>query len=109
MVIFGLILLIAGALGIVAGIFGTEAESTSSQGRTDVHTTFLGIEMSASTLFIVAVASTLLVIAGLWFLKVGARQGWRRRKEQKKYSELNEKLERAEAERRQEESSDNER
>ncbi|GAA4815671.1 hypothetical protein ACFQ0K_07340 [Nocardioides caeni] len=106
MVILGLVLLVIGALGILAGIFGTEAESTSSQGTTDVHTTFIGLEMGASTLFVVAVVSTLLVVAGLWFMKAGAKQGWKRRKEQKKYSELNEKLERAEAERLRDESGD---
>lgn len=103
MVIFGLVLLVVGALGILAGVFGAEAESTSAQGKTDVHTTFLGLEMSASTLFVVASVATLCVVAGLWFMKVGAKQGWKRRKEQKKYGELNERLERAEAERRRDE------
>ena len=57
MVIFGLVLLIVGVLGIAAGIFGSEAESTSSKGQTDVHTTFIGIEMSANTLFILGIVA----------------------------------------------------
>ncbi|WP_183092876.1 hypothetical protein [Nocardioides stalactiti] len=96
MVIFGLILLAIGALGILLGIFKAGEEATTSDGKTDVHTTFLGIEMSASTLFIVAVVATSLVFVGLWFLKYGAKQGWKARKEQKRLEELSEKLDKAE-------------
>lgn len=100
MVIFGLLLVILGALGLLSGVFGSEAESTSSKGQTDVHTTLIGIEMSATTLFIVGALSTLLVVAGLWIMKTGAKQGWKRRKEQKRLSELSNKLDEVELERR---------
>lgn len=100
MVILGLVLLIVGVLGILAGVFGAEAESTSSKGQTDVHTTFLGIEMSANSLFILGIVSTLLVVGGLWLMKAGAKQGWKRRKEQKRLTELSDKLDEVELERR---------
>lgn len=95
MLVFGLVLLVVGVIAILAGIFGSDTESLTSGGNTDVHATFLGFDMSASTLFIVALVSAALVVSGLWFMKVGARQGWKRRKEQRRMSEL----ERAEAER----------
>jgi hypothetical protein len=102
MLIFGLVLLVIGVLGLLAGIFGTDTESRTSGGTTDVHATFIGIEMSATTLFLVGVASATLVLLGLWLMKVGAKQGWTRRKEQKRLTELSAKLEAAEAERRRE-------
>lgn len=100
MVIFGLVLLAVGVLAILAGIFNAGTEATSSDGNTDVHATFLGMEVSANTLFIIAVVATSLVFLGLWFAKFGAKQSWKQRKEQKRLNELSEKLERAEADRR---------
>ncbi|WP_370289043.1 hypothetical protein [Nocardioides sp.] len=98
MVILGLVLLVVGALGIVSGIFGSDA--VSAKNNNPEHVTYLGIDMNASTLFVIAVISTLLVVLGLWLMKSGAKRGWKRRKEQKRLSELSEKLDRAEAERR---------
>ena len=95
MLVFGVVLLIVGVIMILAGVFGAETESITSRGKTDVHATFLGIDMSASTLFIVALVAATLVFVGLWFMKVGARQGWKRRKEQRRIADLD----RAEAER----------
>ncbi|KRA29805.1 MULTISPECIES: hypothetical protein [unclassified Nocardioides] len=100
MVIFGLLLLILGVLGLLSGIFGSEAESTSSKGQTDVHTTLIGIELSATALFIVGAVSALLVLAGLWAMKFGAKQGWKRRKDQKRLSDLSDKLDEVELDRR---------
>lgn len=99
MVVFGLVVLLIGALLILTGIFGADTESRTSGGVTDVHTTFLGMEMSASTLFLVGVVSAVLVLGGLWLLKIGTQQSWKRRKEQKRLTELSEKLDRVEAER----------
>lgn len=99
MVVFGLVLLVVGALLILSGIFGAGTESRTSGGVTDVHTTFLGFEMTATALFLIGVAATALVLAGLWFAKIGLKQGWARRKEQKRLSELSDKLDRVEAER----------
>lgn len=95
MIVLGLLLLVIGVALILAGVFSAETESLTSGGKTDVHTTFLGIDMSASTLFIVALVAATAVFLGLWLMKAGARQGWRRRKDQKRINEL----ERAEAER----------
>lgn len=99
MVVLGLVLLVLGALLVLGGILGTGTESRTSEGNTEVYTTFVGIEMTATTLFIVGLVAAVLVVAGLWTTKVGARQGWKRRREQKRLNELSEKLDRAEAER----------
>ncbi|WP_141014750.1 hypothetical protein [Nocardioides sambongensis] len=99
MVILGLVLLVVGALLVLGGVLGTGTESRTSDGGTDVYTTFIGIEMSATTLFIIGVVAAVLVLVGLWMTKVGARQGWRRRREQKRLTDLSEKLDRVEAER----------
>ena len=106
MVIFGLILLAIGVIAILAGIFNADTEATSSGGKTDVHTTFLGMEVSANTLFIIAVVATALVFVGLWFAKLGAKQGWKARKEQKRMQELQEKLDKAESGRRKDDEDD---
>lgn len=99
MVVFGVILLLLGVLLILGGLFGADTESLTSGGTTDVHTTLLGIEMSATALFLVGVVAAVLVLSGLWFTKLGARQGWRRRKEQRRLTELSEKLDRVESQR----------
>jgi len=109
MVILGLLLLVLGVLAILAGLFGTDTEATSSNGRTDVHATFLGVEVSATTVFVIGAVAAVLVLAGLWFMKAGAKQGWKRRKEQKRLTELSEKLDQVEMERRRGELSDDER
>ena len=106
MVILGLVLLVVGALGILGGLFNSAAQS--ADGNKPEHVTYFGIDMNASTLFVIAVVSTLLVVLGLWLMKSGAKRGWKRRKEHKRLSELNEKLDRVEAERRGEDYSDRE-
>ena len=102
MVIFGLVLLVLGVLGILAGVFGTDYDTV--EGKNQLTTEFLGINCGPEVIFLIGVASGLLVLAGLWFMKTGARQGWKRRKEQKRLNELSEKLDEVEAERRREES-----
>lgn len=99
MVVFGVVLLVLGVLLLLSGIFGSGTESRTTGDVTEVHATLLGMEMSATTLFIVGVVAAVLVLGGLWFTKLGAQQGWKRRKEQRRLSELSEKLDRVEAQR----------
>lgn len=99
MVIIGLLLLIIGVLGILAGVFGSDYDVDGKDRRT---TEIIGINVDPEVLFLVGVASGLLVIAGLWFMKTGAKHGWKRRQEQKRLSDLSQKLDEVEAERRRE-------
>jgi len=103
MVILGLLLLIIGVLGILSGVFGSDYDVDGKDRRT---TEIIGINLQPEVLFLLGVASGLLIVAGLWFMKAGAKQGWRRRKEQKRLSELSEKLDQVELERRRDELSD---
>ncbi|HWJ81808.1 MAG TPA: hypothetical protein VNS55_06190 [Nocardioides sp.] len=95
MVLFGLVLLILGVLLLLAGVF--TAGFDYDQGST--HNELLNLNMSPPVLFMFGVAAGALVIAGIWFLKFGAQLGWKRRKEQRRLTELSEKLDRVEAER----------
>lgn len=99
MVILGLLLLIVGVLGILSGVFGSDYDVDGKDRRT---TEIIGINVDPEVLFLIGVVSGLLVIAGLWFMKAGAKQGWKRRKEQKRLSDLSQKLDEVEAERRRE-------
>lgn len=98
MVILGLLLLVVGVLGILSGVFGTDYDTV--EGKNQLTTEFLGINCGPEVIFLLGVISAVLVLAGLWFMKAGAKQGWRRRKEQKRLTELSDKLDEVELERR---------
>lgn len=87
MLILGLLLIVAGAGLVLAGVF--TAELTSS-GKLEL----LGIEMGATTLFLLGVAAAVAILWGLWITKFGARRGLRQRKEKRKLEELSDKLDR---------------
>ena len=97
MVIFGLLLLILGVLGLLAGLFGSDYDVDGKDRRT---TEIIGLNVDPEVLFLIGAISGALILIGLWLMKVGARQGWKRRKEHKQLTELSEKLDRAEADRR---------
>ncbi len=63
----------------------------------------LGLDTSTAALFLLGVGAAVAVLVGIRLVLAGAKMGWRRRQEQKHLSELSEKLERVEAERRGEE------
>lgn len=97
MVILGLVLLLAGAVLLVLGLFTSEVKIEDSN---DTTVTIANVDLSAEALFLVGVAAATLILVGLSAIKIGAKQGWRHRREQKRLYELSEKLERAEADRR---------
>lgn len=92
MVILGLVLIVLGALAILAGIVLTDVEGG--------HVEFLGIEMSAAALFLIGVVAGLAVLWGFGILKYGTKRELKQRKESKRLNKLNEKLNKVEAERR---------
>lgn len=84
MVILGLLLIALGAVAIVLGIFTAEIDGTTLQ--------IAGIELSPMALFLVGVASAVLIWWGLWILKSGSKRSWARRKEQKRLEKLSDQL-----------------
>ena len=89
MVILGLLLVLAGALAILAGLFGID-------GSADL----LGSDLHGTTIFLIGVAAGVAVLWGFTLIKFGLKRGLQRRRESKQLSELSEKLEKVEAERR---------
>lgn len=91
MVILGLLLILLGALAIVAAGFVSDG--------TDVE--LLGIEMSAFALFLVGVTAGAFILWGFTILKYGTRRTLKARREHKQLGVLSQKLERVEEDRRQ--------
>jgi hypothetical protein len=102
MVILGLILIGAGAVLVLLGLFTSDVTFEDN----DVTVQVANVDLSVEAVFLAGMAAAALVLIGLWSLKIGAKQGWRHRKEQKRLEELSEKLERAEAGRRRDDEDD---
>ena len=92
MVILGLLLIILGAIAILSAIFVSEG-----------HGELLGIDMSALAIFLVGVAAGAAVLWGYAILKWGTKRGLAHRRERKELNRLNERLDRAEADRKRDE------
>ncbi len=95
MLLLGLVLIALGALVIVAAVFtvelvGGEIELLDS------------VELTPLALFLLGVGAGVAILWGFGILKWGTKRGLARRREQKKLNELNDKLGRADAERRSE-------
>lgn len=90
MVFLGLLLILLGALVIVAVVFDIDP----------VRVELLGTEISALALFLLGVGSGVAILWGFGILKFGTKRSLRHRREQKELAELNAKLDRAEAEER---------
>ena len=89
MVILGLLLIALGALAIVVVLF-------DATGEVEV----LGNDLTAVTIFLLGVVAGVAILWGFGILKFGTKRSLQRRRESKQLSELSEKLDRAEAERR---------
>jgi hypothetical protein len=92
MLILGLVLIGAGAALIVAAVFTAEVTG----GQLEI----IGIEVGAVALFLLGVAAGVAILWGFSIGKFGARRSLRQRRENDRLSELSEKLDRVEAERR---------
>lgn len=88
MVILGLLLLLAGAAAILAGVF-------LSSGSAE----FLGADLSALTIFLIGVAAGAAVLWGFGILKWGTKRSMAARKDRKELNRLQDRLDRAEAQR----------
>lgn len=89
MFVVGLLLILAGALGIVAAVFGSSGSAT-----------LLDQDLNALTIFLLGVASGVAVLWGFGISKYGAKRSMQHRRESKKLQELSDKLDQADAERR---------
>ncbi|KAA1420309.1 hypothetical protein F0U44_07805 [Nocardioides humilatus] len=103
MVILGLVLVGAGAVLVLLGLFTSDISFEDGKGTVEI----ANIDLSPAGVFLAGVIAAALIFVGLWAIKLGAKHGWKRRKEQKKYEELSEKLGHAEAERRRDDDEDN--
>ena len=77
MVIIGILLVAAGALTVVAALFGTSGTAA-----------FLGLDLNSATIFFLGVAATLAVFAGLGLTRAGAGRAWRRRRDRRRLEAL---------------------
>ncbi|GAA4671296.1 hypothetical protein [Nocardioides nanhaiensis] len=92
MLLLGLLLLLAGALVVLAALLTAEV----SAGRLEI----LGIDLSATTFFLLGLGAGVAVLLGAVVARKGAGRTLRKRRERDQLTELSEKLERVEAERR---------
>jgi len=88
MVILGLLLIVLGALAIVAALF-TGTGTTS----------LLGFDMSAFAIFLVGVAAGAFILWGWAILKYGTKRELKARRERRRLNELSDKLEEAQSDR----------
>lgn len=91
MVFLGLALIILGGIAILSAVF----VSTPGSGGE-----LLGFDVTTLEAFLVGVAAGAAILWGYSILKWGTRRGLAHRKERKEMTKLNAKLERVEAERR---------
>jgi hypothetical protein len=91
MLLLGMILIVLGALAIVAAVFTVEIVGG--------HIELLGVEVSPLALFLIGVGAGAAILWGFGVFKWGTKRGLARRREQKKMAELSEKLEQADPDR----------
>lgn len=89
MVILGILLLLLGALAILAGVFLDLASGE-----------LFGIDMGSVAIFLFGVVAGALVLLGVSMVKWGTKRSLARRREKKELNRLSDKLDRVEAERR---------
>jgi hypothetical protein len=91
MVILGLGLMILGGIAVLSALFVSEPGSGGE---------LLGFGVTTFESFLVGVAAGAAILWGFAILKWGTKRSLAHRRERKELSDLNQKLERAEAERR---------
>ena len=94
MVLLGLVLIVLGVLAIVFAFIATDAGTGGA---------FLGFDVTTLESFLIGVAAGAAILWGFSILKWGTKRGLAHRRERKELTELNQKLERVEAERRDDE------
>jgi|GEM_PF-1348962 len=96
MVILGLVLVALGAAIVALGLFASDVDVVNGEATLEIW----NVDLSIEGVFLAGVVATALILVGLWAIKLGAKMGWKHRKEQKRLNELSEKLDRADLDRR---------
>lgn len=91
MVALGLLLIVLGALAIVAALF-------TAQGSVEL----IGLDIAALTMFFVGLVAGVCLLLGWTFTKWGTKRSLKHRRDSKKLDELSARLDRREEERREE-------
>ena len=89
MFVVGLLLILLGALAIVAAMFGS---SESAE--------FLGQDLSAFAIFLIGLAAGAAILWGYSIAKLGIKRSLQHRRESKKLQELSEKLDKVDEDKR---------
>jgi hypothetical protein len=92
MLILGFLLVLVGLLAILVALFGTGGTNDTAE--------FLGNDLTTLTVFFIGLAAGVAVLWGFSIIRFGIKRSMQRRRERKQLTELSEKLERVEGERR---------
>ncbi len=92
MLILGFLLVLVGLLAILVALFGTGGTNDTAE--------FLGNDLTTLTIFFIGLAAGVAVLWGFSIIRFGIKRSMQRRRERKQLTELSEKLERVEGERR---------
>lgn len=98
MLILGLLLVLVGLLAILVALFGSGGTNDTAE--------ILGNDLTTLTIFFAGVVAGVAILWGFSIIKWGARRSIQRRRERQQLTELSEKLDRVEAERRDEDKGD---
>jgi glucose-6-phosphate-specific signal transduction histidine kinase len=91
MFVVGLLLVLLGALAIVAALFGSDGTAE-----------LLTMDLNAFTIFLVGLAAGVAILWGYSIAKLGVKRSMQHRRESKRLQELSEKLDRVEEDKRRE-------
>ena len=94
MLILGLLLVVGGLLVILVALFG----SGGANGTAEI----LGNDLTTLTIFFLGLAAGVAVLWGFTIMRFGAKRSMQRRRERKQLTELSEKLDAVENERKDE-------
>lgn len=92
MLILGFLLVLVGLLAILVALFGTGGTNDTAE--------FLGNDLTTLTVFFIGLAAGVAVLWGFSIIRFGVKRSMQRRRERRQLTELSEKLERVEGERR---------
>jgi len=88
--VIGLLLMLVGALAVVAAVFTADGSNVE----------LLGLDVSAFGMYLIGLASGVAILWGFTISKWGTKRNLRQRRENKQLNDLSEKLDRREADRR---------
>ena len=98
MLVFGLILIVLGALVILGGVFATGHDLDGA--------TFLGLNVPTQVVFFLGVFAGVAILWGFSITKFGTKRELRHRRDQRRLRELSDKLDQVDAERNRDDDED---